>query len=103
MMFSRRKIGLQKGTHFHQRCGSVCSPVRILAKQIIGKEVAKLKLSHKKALCLLLAGVMALSLLSGCGGKTAGGQPNTPDNSPVETGGNIPDNVPNNEAGLVKT
>lgn len=51
----------------------------------------------KRTLCLLLAGVMALSLLSGCGGKPTGGQPNTPNNPP--TAGN--DNVPNNEVPLV--
>lgn len=51
----------------------------------------------KRTLCLLLAGMMALSLLSGCGGKTAGGQPNTPNNPPAA--GN--DNVPNNEAPMV--
>lgn len=51
----------------------------------------------KRTLCLLLAGMMTLSMLSGCGGKTAGGQPNTPNNPPAA--GN--DNVPNNEAPMV--
>lgn len=55
----------------------------------------------KRTLCLLLAGVMALSLLSGCGGQPTGGQPNTPDNSTSGTGGDIPDNVPNNEVPMV--
>lgn len=51
----------------------------------------------KRTLCLLLAGVMALSLLGGCGGQPTGGQPNTPNNPPAA--GN--DNVPNNEAPMV--
>lgn len=54
----------------------------------------------KRTLCLLLAGVMALSLLSGCGGQPTGGQPNTPDNSPDDPAG-WDDNVPNNEAPMV--
>ena len=49
----------------------------------------------KRTLCLLLAGVMALSVLSGCGGKTADDQPNTPDTSNTESGGDTPINIPN--------
>lgn len=40
-----------------------------------------MKSFHKKALCLLLAGTMTLSLLSGCGGKDAGSNPGGPQNS----------------------
>lgn len=54
----------------------------------------------KRTLCLLLAGVMALSLLSGCGGQSADGQPNMPDNSPDDPAA-WDDNVPNNEAPMV--